>query len=103
MLVLLAIRFVAGIVTALSPLQKRFERSSAAQRELQELTGARNPEVVAENATSTLEDYGRAPEFAGIVGWINSKPLTLEGLRGRVVLIELRFSPGVAGYAFTFG
>jgi thiol-disulfide isomerase/thioredoxin len=69
-------------------LQKRFERSSAAQRELQELTGARAPEVVAENATSTLEDYGRAPEFAGILGWINSEPLTLESLRGRVVLID---------------
>jgi thiol-disulfide isomerase/thioredoxin len=69
-------------------LQKRFERSGAAQRELQELTGARAPEVVSENATSALEDYGRAPEFAGIVGWINSEPLTLESLRGRVVLID---------------
>jgi cytochrome c biogenesis protein CcdA/thiol-disulfide isomerase/thioredoxin len=68
--------------------QERIERSSAAQRELGELTGARAPEVVAENATSALEDYGQAPEFAGVVGWINSKPLTLEGLRGRVVLID---------------
>nr|MBA2385394.1 thioredoxin family protein [Actinomycetota bacterium] len=33
-------------------------------------------------------DYGAAPEFAGIVGWLNSEPLTLAQLRGRVVLID---------------
>ena len=66
--------------------QERLE--GFADDELEELTGAREPEVVAENATSTLEDYGPAPEFAGLVGWLNSKPLTLAGLRGRVVLID---------------
>ena len=29
-----------------------------------------------------------APEFAGIVNWINSPPLTMEELRGKVVLID---------------
>ena len=29
-----------------------------------------------------------APEFLGIANWINSEPLTLEGLRGKVVLID---------------
>ena len=29
-----------------------------------------------------------APEFAGIKRWINSAPLTLERLRGKVVLVE---------------
>lgn len=29
-----------------------------------------------------------APEFAGIAGWLNSEPLTLRKLRGRVVLID---------------
>ena len=29
-----------------------------------------------------------APEFAGIAGWLNSEPLTLRRLRGRVVLID---------------
>ena len=37
---------------------------------------------------SGLEDYGQAPEFAGNDRWFNSSPLTLEGLRGRVVLID---------------
>ncbi len=30
----------------------------------------------------------RAPEFAGIEHWINSPPLTLAGLRGKVVLVN---------------
>ena len=29
-----------------------------------------------------------APEFAGVDAWLNSRPLTLAGLRGRVVLID---------------
>ncbi len=29
-----------------------------------------------------------APEFEGIKAWINSKPLTMEGLKGKVVLID---------------
>jgi cytochrome c biogenesis protein CcdA/thiol-disulfide isomerase/thioredoxin len=37
---------------------------------------------------SGLPDYGPAPEFAGITNWLNSKPLTLASLRGRVVLID---------------
>ena len=35
-----------------------------------------------------LEDLGRAPEFAGIDAWINSEPLTIRSLRGKVVLVE---------------
>lgn len=29
-----------------------------------------------------------APEFRGIVGWLNSEPLVLEEQRGKVVLID---------------
>ncbi|MEZ5098960.1 MAG: thioredoxin family protein [Thermoleophilia bacterium] len=35
-----------------------------------------------------LEDYGPAPDFAGIAGWLNGAPLDLASLRGRVVLID---------------
>jgi cytochrome c biogenesis protein CcdA/thiol-disulfide isomerase/thioredoxin len=35
-----------------------------------------------------LDDFGLAPEFAGNDRWFNSEPLTLAGLRGRVVLID---------------
>jgi len=30
----------------------------------------------------------RAPEFSQIQGWLNTQPLTLEGLKGKVVLLE---------------
>ena len=30
----------------------------------------------------------QAPEIKGIRAWINSEPLTIEGLRGKVVLVE---------------
>jgi cytochrome c biogenesis protein CcdA/thiol-disulfide isomerase/thioredoxin len=68
-------------------LQERFESSGAARRELEELTGARDPRPVGV-ADGSLRNYGPAPEFRGIVSWLNSEPLTLEGLRGEVVLID---------------
>ena len=68
-------------------LQERFERSEAAKRELRELTDAREPQA-AGGGEGVLQDYGPAPEFTGLSAWLNSKPLTLESLRGRVVLID---------------
>ena len=35
-----------------------------------------------------LEDLGPAPELTGIGAWINSDPLTIGSLRGKVVLVE---------------
>jgi thiol-disulfide isomerase/thioredoxin len=35
-----------------------------------------------------LPNYGQAPEFAGISHWLNSNPLTMKGLKGKVVLID---------------
>src|SRR4029453_5495118 len=35
-----------------------------------------------------LKDYGPAPDLQDISAWINSKPLTLESLRGKVVLVD---------------
>lgn len=39
-------------------------------------------------AAASLHDHGPAPEFAGIEQWLNSPPLTMTGLRGRVVLVD---------------
>jgi cytochrome c biogenesis protein CcdA/thiol-disulfide isomerase/thioredoxin len=72
-------------------LQDRIERSSRAERQLFELTGARRPmpvEPAAAVEAVALPDYGDAPAFAGLEGWINSEPLTLARLRGKVVLID---------------
>ena len=35
-----------------------------------------------------LPDYGPAPDFAGIDEWLNSRPLTMAELRGKVVLVD---------------
>jgi thiol-disulfide isomerase/thioredoxin len=51
---------------------------------------ARVTEAGSHSVTHGLEapdDKGRAPEFAAGT-WINSDPLTLSGLRGRVVVVE---------------
>lgn len=47
-------------------------------------THAAGPAVQA----ATLPDFGAAPEFTGIERWLNSEPLTMDQLRGRVVLVD---------------
>jgi thiol-disulfide isomerase/thioredoxin len=37
---------------------------------------------------SDLPELGRAPDFTGVTGWVNSAPLDLSQLRGKVVLID---------------
>ena len=37
---------------------------------------------------AALPDFGAAPEFTGIERWLNSEPLSLAQLRGRVVLVD---------------
>lgn len=39
-------------------------------------------------SAQSLPREGRAPEFVGIESWINSEPLTLAALRGKVVLVD---------------
>ena len=59
------------------------EESGAADGELEELVGGPG---LAEEAR--LDDFGPAPEFQAIEGWINSSPLTMDALRGKVVVID---------------
>ena len=64
-------------------LQKKVEQNGRAQRELQKLRGSTRV-----SSDTTLRDLGAAPELAGLSTWINSKPLTLRQLRGKVVLVD---------------
>jgi cytochrome c biogenesis protein CcdA/thiol-disulfide isomerase/thioredoxin len=59
------------------------EESAAAQGELEELVGG--PGLAEEER---LDDFGVAPEFQAIEGWINSEPLTMQALRGKVVVLD---------------
>ena len=38
--------------------------------------------------TSKLADLGLAPDFRGITDWFNSRPLSIQQLRGKVVLVD---------------
>jgi thiol-disulfide isomerase/thioredoxin len=40
------------------------------------------------NAIQVADAKPAAPEFAGLGNWFNSPPLTLSGLRGKVVLVD---------------
>jgi cytochrome c biogenesis protein CcdA/thiol-disulfide isomerase/thioredoxin len=92
------------------------ERSAAAQRALADVRGASTSKLAAglaapdaggaapgagvsagpadRNAAAArlhLKDYGRAPDFTDTQRWFNTpggRPLTLTGLRGRVVLVD---------------
>jgi cytochrome c biogenesis protein CcdA/thiol-disulfide isomerase/thioredoxin len=59
------------------------EESGAARTQLDDLVGT--PGLAREER---LDDYGKAPEFTAIEEWINSRPLTMAGLRGKVVLLD---------------
>ena len=45
-----------------------------------------NPQASANNEKNTK--YPKAPDFVGIEKWINSEPLKIEQLRGKVVLVD---------------
>jgi cytochrome c biogenesis protein CcdA/thiol-disulfide isomerase/thioredoxin len=61
------------------------ERSTAVARRLDDLRG---PSKFASVSGPSLPKLGAAPDFTGITHWLNSKPLTMQQLRGKVVLID---------------
>jgi len=95
--------------------QRHVEASQTATHRLQKLTGshpvtARSPRSIPPD-TSGLPDFGPAPDFAGVSTWLNSPPLRIAQLRGKVVLIDfwtyscincLRTLPHVKAWAATY-
>jgi cytochrome c biogenesis protein CcdA/thiol-disulfide isomerase/thioredoxin len=75
-------------------LQKHVESNKTAQRELEKVSGSKAPLKVVSAAKSTitstksLPDYGIAPPIHADGAWINSPPLDLAKLKGKVVLID---------------
>jgi cytochrome c biogenesis protein CcdA/thiol-disulfide isomerase/thioredoxin len=67
--------------------QNKIEASSTAKRELAKVRGG-GAALAAVQTASGLPDYGVAPPLHPDGAWINSKPLTLDQLRGKVVLID---------------
>jgi thiol-disulfide isomerase/thioredoxin len=76
-----------------SALQRHTENSGYATRHLGSLRGGKSTLKAkpAANAPGALPDYGSAPNFEGIADWLNTpgdRPLTIAGLRGKVVLVD---------------
>jgi cytochrome c biogenesis protein CcdA/thiol-disulfide isomerase/thioredoxin len=63
-----------------------FENSPVVQQQLALLRG-HGASVFAANS-DILGQYGPARDFTGATGWINSPPLTRDGLKGKVVLVD---------------
>jgi cytochrome c biogenesis protein CcdA/thiol-disulfide isomerase/thioredoxin len=72
-------------------LQRHTEETGYATQHLNSLRGVKARPAPAKVASSSLPTYGPAPDFAGISHWLNTpndSPLTIQGLRGKVVLID---------------
>jgi len=67
--------------------QDKVESSSTAKRQLAKIRGG-GTALAAATGTSGLPDYGVAPPLHAGGAWINSPPLSLSHLRGKVVLID---------------
>ena len=74
-----------------SVLQQHIEASSYARQHLASLSGDAGSLSSCPSGTPELRACGAAPQFKGITKWLNTpgdKPLTLTGLRGKVVLVD---------------
>jgi thiol-disulfide isomerase/thioredoxin len=75
-----------------------FETSPRVTKRLALLRGSENQASgipASEKASPTpapseleLPDLGQAPELTGVNHWLNSDPLTIQGLRGKVVMVD---------------
>jgi cytochrome c biogenesis protein CcdA/thiol-disulfide isomerase/thioredoxin len=69
-------------------LQDKIEQSSSAKRELAKVRGGGEVLTAKPKANGGLPDYGVAPPLHADGDWINTQPLTLKQLRGKVVLVD---------------
>ena len=69
-------------------LQDKIEQSSPAKRELAKVRGGGELLTAKGTTAGDLPDYGAAPALHPDGAWINSKPLTMKQLRGKVVLVD---------------
>ena len=70
-------------------LQDKLENNSTAKRELSKVRGGGQAlAAVGKTPKGSLPNYGVAPSLHADGAWINSKPLTLAQLRGKVVLVD---------------
>ena len=54
----------------------------------EEIRASGNQQESKETTAQSTPTYGKAPELMGLTNWINSSPLSLQQLKGKVVLID---------------
>jgi cytochrome c biogenesis protein CcdA/thiol-disulfide isomerase/thioredoxin len=64
------------------------EHNEKVTKGLSALRGDKETLAVVQKNAGELPDLGEAPELTGIAHWLNSPPLTMKELRGRVVLVD---------------
>jgi len=88
----LDVRFQTAIASGLPKVlvnpTRALEDSQSAKARLADLRGTSKFESRPSGKASSLPALGAAPDFVGNQRWFNSRPLTLAGLRGRVVLVD---------------
>jgi cytochrome c biogenesis protein CcdA/thiol-disulfide isomerase/thioredoxin len=79
-------QFTPGYTTFL---QNKIESNSSAKKALAKVRGGGGALAAVNNTGgSKLPDYGAAPAIHADGAWINSPPLTLQQLRGKVMLVD---------------
>jgi cytochrome c biogenesis protein CcdA/thiol-disulfide isomerase/thioredoxin len=69
-------------------LQTKIENSATAKRELAKVRGGGTALAATHTTRNGLPDYGSAPPLHADGAWINSPPLSIQQLRGKVVLVD---------------
>jgi len=87
----IAVLFIIVGLLVITGLDKRFQTLIAEKTpfDFDALSSQLIPASNRESAEGVLnvKSY-KAPEFTGLEGWINSEPQTVEGLKGKVVLVD---------------
>jgi cytochrome c biogenesis protein CcdA/thiol-disulfide isomerase/thioredoxin len=83
-----ALLLALGVDSSLQRIVPDYTQSLQAAERSCSVRGQLNQRCVAAHPGAGLKNYGQAPDFSGITAWVNSKPLTISQLRGKVVLVD---------------
>jgi cytochrome c biogenesis protein CcdA/thiol-disulfide isomerase/thioredoxin len=90
--VAIAFNLFGGLERDVPGYSSALQSSAAVRKQLNSITGAPHTNLTDCSSTTTaLVNCGPAPNFTRITAWLNTpggKPLTIRGLRGKVVLVD---------------
>lgn len=81
-------KILAARLLDLFPSYTKYLTAFESQSGIQQLKDGNLPSLSIPNESSLFNANSPAPEFVGITKWLNSEPLSLQSLRGKVVLID---------------